>query len=73
MQNIKSASTGQCNNQQATENVANRASESKASRNGPLSRKLSSGNSYERSSSFGNEETERIRRHSRESGSGEFY
>lgn len=78
MQNIKSASnTGQCNQQTATsESAANRANESKATKNGPLSRKLSSGNSYERSSSVcssinNGDETEKIRRHSRESGSGE--
>lgn len=76
MQNIKSASnTGQCN-QQATENATNRTSESKATRNGPLNRKLSSGNSYERSSSIcssinNGDESEKLRRHSRESGSGE--
>lgn len=73
MQNIKSASnTGQCN-QQAPESATNRTSESKATKNGPISRKLSSsGNSYERSSSVNNgDESEKIRRHSRESGSGE--
>lgn len=77
MQNIKSAggNTGQCN-QQTGENASNRTGESKATRNGPLSRKLSSGNSYERSSSVcssvnNGDETEKMRRHSRESGSGE--
>lgn len=76
MQNIKSASnTGQCN-QQATESSANRTNEIKATKNGPLSRKPSSGNSYERSSvcssNINGDENEKIRRHSRESGSGEF-
>lgn len=72
IQNIKSASsnTGHCN-QQATEN---RTSESKTPKNGPISRKLSNGSSYEPSSicsSVNNgDETEKIRRHSRESGSG---
>ena len=76
IQNIKSASnTGQCN-QQTSENATNRTTESKTTKNGPLSRKLSSGNSYERSSSVcssvnNDNETENIRRHSRESGSGE--
>jgi hypothetical protein len=76
MQNIKSASnTGQCN-QQTTENATNRTSESKTTRNGPNGRKLSSGNSYERSSSVcssvnNDNESEKLRRHSRESGSGE--
>ena len=77
MQNIKSASssnTGQCN-QQATENPTNRTNESKTTKNGPISRKLSNGSSYERSSSIcssvnNGDETEKIRRHSRESGSG---
>ena len=75
MQNIKSASnTGQCN-QSTAENATNRTSENKATKNGPLSRKLSSGNSYERSSSVcssvnNGDESEKIRRHSRESGSG---
>ncbi|CRL02043.1 CLUMA_CG015143, isoform A, partial [Clunio marinus] len=70
MQNIKSASnTGQCN-QQTTENITNRISENRTTKNGPVSRKLSSGNSYERSSSLNNgDESEKIRRHSRESGS----
>lgn len=76
MQNIKSASnTGQCN-QQATEAPTNRTTENNATKNGPLGHKLSNGNSYERSSSVcssvnNGEETEKIRRHSRESGSGE--
>lgn len=76
MQNIKSASnTGQCN-QPTTENATNRMNETKTAKNVPSSRKLSSGNSYERSSSVcssvnTDEETERMRRHSRESGSGE--
>lgn len=74
MQNIKSASnTSQCNQQ--AEGATNRAGE-KATKNVSVSRKLSSsGNSYERSSSVcssvnNEEETEKIRRHSRESGSG---
>ena len=73
--NIKSASnTGQCN-QQTSENATNRTNESKTTKNGLLSRKLSSGNSYERSSSVcssvnNDTETENNRRHSRESGSG---
>jgi hypothetical protein len=77
MQNIKSASnTGQCN-QQATESATNRTNESKTASNGPVRRRLSSsGNSYERSSSVCSSvnteiESEKIRRHSRESGSGE--
>lgn len=76
IQNIKSASnTGQCN-QQTTESTANKTNESRATKNGPLSRKLSSANSYERSSSVGSssnneDESENMRRHSRESGSGE--
>jgi hypothetical protein len=73
IQNIKSASnTGQCN-QQTAENATNRTSENKASKTGLASRKLSSGNSCERSSSVcsSNDEAEKLRRHSRESGSGE--
>lgn len=76
MQNIKSASnTGQCN-QPKEDGATNRTSESKTTKNGPISRKLSSsGNSYERSSSVcssvnNGDESEKIRRHSRESGSG---
>lgn len=77
MQNIKSASsnTGQCNQQQATENPTNRTNETKTTKNDPLGRRLSNGSSYERSSSVCSsvniiDETEKIRRHSRESGSG---
>lgn len=74
MQNIKSASnTGQCN-QQATESASTRAGDGR-SKTGPMSRKLSSAKSYERSSSVGSsheEDGDKMRRHSRESGSGEF-
>lgn len=75
MQNIKSASnTGQCN-QATNETAPNRTNEIKTTRNGPLCRKLSNANSYERSSSVcssinNGDETEKMRRHSRESGSG---
>lgn len=76
MQNIKSASnTGQCN-QPTSENATNRTNESKTTKTGPLSRKLSNANSYEMSSSVcssinnADDETEKMRRHSRESGSG---
>jgi len=81
MQNIKSASTntGQCNQQQtAHENSStNRTNDTKPTNKngGPMMRKLSNANSYERSIGGGGgggcDETDTLRRHSRESGSGE--
>lgn len=71
MQNIKNASTAtQCQQHSTTDGSTTRTESNNSSRNGPYSRRLSSsGNSFERNSSMNEEE--RIRRHSRESGSGE--
>ena len=74
MQNIKSASTtSQCPSPDS--NATTPPKESKTMKNGPVIRKLSNGNCNERSSStsssvINGEENEKIRRHSRESGSG---
>ncbi|CAO1411518.1 unnamed protein product [Diamesa serratosioi] len=73
MQNIKSVSTtSQCPS--PDNNSTNPSKESKAMKNGPIIRKLSNGNCNERSSStsssvINGEENDKIRRHSRESGS----
>jgi hypothetical protein len=70
MQNIKNASTAtQCQQHSTTDGSTTRTESNNSSRNGPFSRRLSSsGNSFERNSSVNEED--RIRRHSRESGSG---
>lgn len=69
IENIKNVSNTNQSNQQSSENGLNHNNNSSA-RNGPISRRLSStGGSLERNSSLN--EIERIRRNSRESGSGE--
>lgn len=69
MQNIKNASTATQCQHSATDGSTTRTENNNSSRNGPYSRRLSSsGNSFERNSSMSEED--RIRRHSRESGSG---
>lgn len=71
IENIKNASNTSQSHQQSNENGTGHHANSSSARNGPMRRRLSSnGGSLERNSSLN--EIERIRRNSRESGSGEF-
>lgn len=74
IQNIKSASNTSQSTQQATDAPANRTQVNKCPKNAPISRKLSNGSFNEKSSSVcssdNNDDNEKMRRLSRESGSG---